>query len=104
MAEQSKTEQSKIEAIIKEIESLSVLELNQLVKALEEKFGVQAVAVAPAASAPAQAEEKAEEKAVVDLVLAEAGANKINVIKTVRQIKPDLGPVSYTHLTLPTKA
>lgn len=81
----------KIKKLIKEIEKLSVLELNQLVKALEEKFGVQAMAPAPAPSAPAAKEEKKEEKAVVDLVLKAAGKNKIAVIKTVRQVKPDLG-------------
>ena len=83
---------SNIEEIIKEIESLSVFELNQLVKSLEDKFGVKAqVAVAPAAPAAASTEEKKEEKAIVDLVLADAGKNKISVIKAVRQIKQDLG-------------
>lgn len=83
----------KIKKLIGEIEKLSVLELNQLVKALEKKFGVQAapaVAMAPGAQSVAKEEQK-EEKAVVDLVLKSAGKNKINVIKTVRQVKPDLG-------------
>lgn len=85
-------ENSKITKIIKEIESLSVLELNQLVKALEEKFGVQAGAVAPVAGQPtAPAAEKKEEKAVVDLILKSSGKNKISVIKTCREVKPDLG-------------
>ena len=85
--------EDKIKKLIEEIEKLSVLELNQLVKALEEKFGIQAMA-APGAAAAAPAEqpkEKTEEKAVVDLILKSAGDNKISVIKTVREIKPDLG-------------
>ena len=83
----------KIKELIEEVEKLSVVELNQLVKALEKKFGVQAGAMVTATgptAAPA-AEEKAEEKAIVDLILKSSGENKINVIKTVRQIKPDVG-------------
>ncbi len=82
--------QSKTEAIIKEVESLSVVELNELVKALEKKFDIKAQAAA-AAPTTAPAEEKAEEKAIFDVILAGIGDNKINVIKTVRQIKQDLG-------------
>jgi large subunit ribosomal protein L7/L12 len=87
-------EKDKVKKLIEEIEKLSVLELNQLVKALEEKFGVQAQAVAPAPSAAApgaEEEAKKEEKAVVNLVLSNAGDKKINVIKAVREIKPDIG-------------
>ncbi|MCD6362926.1 MAG: 50S ribosomal protein L7/L12 [Synergistetes bacterium] len=78
------------EEIIQAIESMTVLELAELVKALEEKFGVSAaapVAVAAAAvpgAAPA-AEEKAEEKTEFNVVLKEIGPNKIQVIKVVRQ-------------------
>ena len=89
MAESSKTKK-----IIEEIEKLSVVELNQLVKDLEKKFAVQAGAMAAAATGPTATpatEEKTEEKAIVDLVLKSAGKNKINVIKTVRQVKPDIG-------------
>ena len=72
----------KIENIIAEIEKLTVLELADLVKAIEEEFGVSAVAAAaPAAGAVAGA---AEEKTSFDVVLKEAGANKIPVIKVVR--------------------
>ena len=76
------------EEMISAIESMTVLELNELVKALEEKFGVSAaapvaVAAAPAAGAAAPA---AEEKTELDVVLAEVGANKINVIKVVREL------------------
>lgn len=83
----------KIKSLLVEIEKLSMLELNELVKALEEKFDIkaQAVAAPTAAAGATPVEEPKEEKAVVDLILAEAGSNKISVIKTVRQIKPDLG-------------
>ena len=68
----------KIEKLIEEIDSLTVVELNDLVKAIEEKYGVSAVAAAaPAAGA-------AEEKTSFDVVLAEAGDQKIKVIKVVR--------------------
>ena len=73
----------KIEKIIEAIDSLSVVELNDLVKAIEEKYGVSAVAAAaPAAGAAAGA--AAEEKTSFDVVLAEAGDQKIKVIKVVR--------------------
>ena len=72
----------KIEKLIEEIYSLTVVELNDLVKAIEEKYGVSAVAAAaPAAGAAAGA---AEEKTSFDVVLAEAGDQKIKVIKVVR--------------------
>ena len=72
----------KIETLIEEIDSLTVVELNDLVKAIEEKYGVSAVAAAaPAAGAAAGA---AEEKTSFDVVLAEAGDQKIKVIKVVR--------------------
>ena len=70
------------EQIIEAIESMTVLELSELVKALEEKFGVSAAApVAAAAGGAAAAEEKTE----FDVVLTSAGAGKINVIKVVRE-------------------
>lgn len=75
------------EQIIEAIESMTVLELSELVKALEEKFGVSAaapvaVAAAPAAGGAAAAEEKTE----FDVILASAGDKKINVIKVVREV------------------
>ena len=78
---------------IAEIEKLSVIELAELVKALEEKFGVSAAAAVVAggpavAGAPA---EEAEEKTEFDVVLKDAGANKIKVIKAVREIIAGLG-------------
>ena len=73
----------KIEKLIEEIDSLTVVELNDLVKAIEEKDGVSAVAAAaPAAGAVAGA--AAEEKSSFDVVLTEAGDQKIKVIKVVR--------------------
>ena len=73
----------KIEKLIEEIDALTVVELNDLVKAIEEKSGVSAVAAAaPAAGAVAGA--AAEEKTSFDVVLAEAGDQKIKVIKVVR--------------------
>ena len=73
----------KIEKIIEQIDSLTVVELNDLVKAIEEKYGVSAVAAAAPAAAGA-AGEAAEEKTSFDVVLKEAGDQKIKVIKVVR--------------------
>ena len=73
----------KIEKLIEEIDSLTVVELNDLVKAIEEKYGVSAVAAAAPAVAGAVAE-AAEEKSSYDVVLTEAGDQKIKVIKVVR--------------------
>ncbi len=84
---------SNIEGIIKEIEGLTVLELNELVKTLEEKFGVSAAAMTAPTAAPAatEGEAKAEEKSEYDVVLAVAGDQKIKVIKAVREINQQLG-------------
>ncbi len=78
---------SKVETILEEISSLTLLEAAELVKAMEEKFGVSAaapVAVAAVAAAPAAAEETGSDE--VTVVLASAGANKIAVLKEVRAI------------------
>jgi len=82
-----------VENFVKEIESMSVLELNTLVKALEEKFGVSAAmmaapAAAAAGAAPAAA---AEEQTEFTVTLKDAGPNKINVIKLVREVNSTLG-------------
>ncbi|PIQ69700.1 50S ribosomal protein L7/L12 [Candidatus Shapirobacteria bacterium CG03_land_8_20_14_0_80_40_19] len=86
---------AKVEELIKKIEELSVLELNDLVKALEEKFGVSAIPVAAAApasnTAGAAAGEPVEEQTTFNVVLANAGPNKISVIKAVREINQTLG-------------
>ncbi|MBO8158029.1 50S ribosomal protein L7/L12 [Thermosyntropha sp.] len=81
---------SKVQEVIEIVKSLTVLELSELVKALEEEFGVSAaapmaVAAMPAAGAAA-AGEAAEEKSEFDVILASAGDKKINVIKVVREI------------------
>jgi large subunit ribosomal protein L7/L12 len=90
----------KLAKIIEEVEKLSVIELNELVKALEDKFGVSATPVAtapaaassaagaPGAGAPAQA---APAQTTFNVILASAGANKISVIKAVREVKQDMG-------------
>jgi large subunit ribosomal protein L7/L12 len=77
---------NKVEELIKSIEGMTVLELSDLVKALEEKFGVQAAmpAVAAVAGGGAQAQAAAEEKTTFNVVLASVGSNKISVIKEVR--------------------
>ena len=78
----------KVTNLIEEVKSLTVLELSELVKALEEEFGVSAAAPVAVAAAPAAggAAPAAEEKSEFDVVLEEAGAEKIKVIKVVREI------------------
>ena len=73
------------DAFLTALDSMTVLELNELVKAIEEKFGVSAAAMAAPAAAGAGAA-AAEEKTEFDVVLQEAGANKVSVIKAVREI------------------
>lgn len=78
------------------IEEMSVLELSELVKALEEKFGVTAqaqvaVAAAPAGGAAADAGEPAEEQTIFNVEITSAGANKLGVIKALRELAPTLG-------------
>ena len=74
----------KIEKLIEEIDSLTVVELADLVKAIEEKYGVSAVAAAAPAVGGAVAGGDAEEKSSFDVVLSDAGDQKIKVIKVVR--------------------
>ncbi len=76
----------KVLNLIETVKSLTVLELSELVKALEEEFGVSAAAPVAVAAAPAAAAPAAEEKTEFDVVLAEAGASKMNVIKLVKEI------------------
>jgi large subunit ribosomal protein L7/L12 len=79
----------KIQKIIEEISNLTVLELNELVKSLEEKFGVQAVAFQmPSGTSDASKSESGS--AVVDVVLTDSGSQKLNVIKVIREINPNL--------------
>ncbi len=85
------------EDLLKAIEEMSVLELSELVKALEEKFGVTAAAPTVVASATAAssdgaaAGEEAEEQTIFNVVITESGANKLGVIKTLRELVPTLG-------------
>ena len=76
--------------IISAIESMTILELADLVKEMEEKFGVSAAAPVAVGGAAAPAEQ-AEEKTEFDVVLKEVGAKKLNVIKVVREVKSGLG-------------
>ncbi len=76
----------KIEAIVAEVEKLTVLELSELVSAVEEKFGVTAAAAVVAAGPVAGGAAAAEEKTEFDVVLADVGAEKIKVIKVVREV------------------
>lgn len=96
----------KLQKIVDQVSELSVLEVAQLVKALEEKFGVTAAPVAvPAAAAPmAGSGEAQEEKTEFSVVITDAGANKIGVIKAVREIKTDLGLVEAKNLVEKTPA
>ncbi len=103
MDEQTQTEDKKsskavspaLEKIIESIEKLSVLELADLVHALEDKFGVSAAAPMAVAASPAggaaAAGEPAEEQTTFNVILANAGGNKIAAIKAVREILPNLG-------------
>lgn len=83
------------EDLLKTVEEMSVLELSEFVKALEEKFGVSAasmVAAAPAGgAASAESSEPVEEQTVFNVVIANGGANKIAVIKALRELVPTLG-------------
>lgn len=97
---QPSTPSAKFKNLIETIEKLSVLELSELVKELEERFGVSAAApvamvAVGAAAAPVEAE---EEKDSFTVVIKEAGAQKIAVIKAVRELKQDLGLVEAKNL------
>jgi large subunit ribosomal protein L7/L12 len=74
------------DAFLSSLDAMSVLELNELVKAIEEKFGVSAAAVAAPAAGGGAAAPAAEEKTEFNVVLLEAGANKVSVIKAVREL------------------
>ena len=76
----------KITNILEEIKSLTILELNDLVKAVEEEFGVSAVAPVGVVAAAGAAAPAAEEKTEFDVILASFGSNKLGVIKAVREI------------------
>lgn len=102
MTDETKALPEKLQKIVDEIEKLSVLEVADLVKALEEKFGVSAapvVSAAPTVASAGSSGEPKEEKTEFTVVLKAAGANKIGVIKAVREIKPELGLKEAKDLT-----
>ncbi len=77
---------SKVATLMEEIKNMTVLELSELVKALEEEFGVSAAApVMAMAAAPAEGGAAAAEKTEFDVILADAGASKLNVVKVVKE-------------------
>jgi len=86
MEEKNVVVPAKFEKLVGEIEKMSVLDLAELVKILEEKFGVSASAPAMMMAAPAAAGAAVEEKDAFDVEITEAGASKINVIKAVREL------------------
>jgi large subunit ribosomal protein L7/L12 len=94
----------KVTKLVDLVSELSVLEVAELVKALEEKFGVSAAPVAVAGGVAAAAAAPVEEKTEFDVVITDAGANKIQVIKAVREIKTDLGLVEAKNLVEKTPA
>jgi len=88
MEETTKTVETpaKFKAVVEAIEKMSVLDLHELVKHLEEKFGVSAAAAVAVAAGPAAAAVAVEEQTEFNVVLASFGANKVSVIKVVREI------------------
>lgn len=91
----------KLQKIAEQIEGLNVLELSELAKYLEEKFGVSGMpmmAAGPAAGAAAGSAEPTEEKTEFTVELTEAGANKLGVIKAVRELVPTLGLIDAKKL------
>ena len=81
----AKKEGSKVSEVLEIVKEMSVLELNELVKAFEEEFGVSAAAPVAVAAAPAAAAAVVEEKTEFDVLLTNAGGQKIQVIKVVRE-------------------
>lgn len=101
MAEEKQVSK-KVEELVEEISKLSVLDLSELVNALQEKLGVSAampVAAAPAAAAPAEAGAEDAGSATKTVVLANAGANKIAVIKALREVNPNLSLMEAKGMT-----
>jgi len=96
MAEEKETpkEKGKFEKLISEIEKLSVKDLAQLVKELEERFGIEAqapVAVAAAPQASQEGEAQEEQSTLVNVVIVDSGDKKIEVIKAIREINQEIG-------------
>lgn len=103
-----KTLTAKVEKIAKEVEALTALELSELAGHLEDVFGVTAMPAMAMGAAPvaggAVAGEEVEEKTSFTVMLADAGANKLAVIKAVREIKPELGLMDAKKLVETTPA
>ena len=92
MAEEAKKLIAKVQKLVDAVKELSLMEVSELVSALEEEFGVSAAAPMMMAAGPAAAAAPAaEEQDEFDVILKEAGSNKIAAIKAVRTLKPDLG-------------
>lgn len=94
MSDDTKALPAKVQKIVDSVKELSLIEVSDLVKALEDEFGVSAAApmmMAGAGVAAAGDSAPAEEKTEFDVVMTAAGANKIAAIKAVRTLKPDLG-------------
>jgi len=92
MAEEAKKLSAKVQKLVDAVKELSLMEVSELVSALEEEFGVSAAAPMMMAAGPATAAAPAaEEQDEFDVILKEAGSNKIAAIKAVRTLKPELG-------------
>lgn len=93
MSDDAKTLSAKVQKILDGVKELSLLEVSELVKALEDEFGVSAAAPMMMGAMPAAggAAEAVEEKTEFDVVMTGAGSNKIAAIKAVRTLKPELG-------------
>lgn len=95
MAEETKKVSEKVEKMVEEVSKLTVLELSELVSALQEKLGVSAIpqvaaSAAPTGQVPADGAQAADEGGNKTVVMTDSGAQKINVIKALREINPNL--------------
>jgi len=91
MADEEKKLSAKVQKLVDAVKELSLMEVSELVSALEDEFGVSAAAPMMMAAGPAAAAAPAEEQTEFDIILKEAGSNKIAAIKAVRTLKPELG-------------
>lgn len=93
MSEETKALSAKVQKLVDAVKELSLMEVSELVKALEDEFGVTAAAPMMMGAMPAAggAAEAAEEQTEFDVILKDAGSNKIGAIKAVRTLKPELG-------------
>jgi large subunit ribosomal protein L7/L12 len=91
MSEETKALSAKVQKLVDAVKELSLIEVSELVKALEDEFGVSAAAPMMMGAAAAAPTEAAEEQTEFDVILKDAGSNKIAAIKAVRVLKPELG-------------